>query len=106
MGEALRCQIRLALCRFRRARSRRRSCSVSSSATIPPDHREGDPTMNRKIRDIALGTAAVLGMSGVAQNQPADPRDHATGIVLVHGAFADGPGWRGIADGLTARGER
>ncbi|HLV07596.1 MAG TPA: alpha/beta hydrolase [Croceibacterium sp.] len=62
--------------------------------------------MNRKIRDIALGTAAVLGMSGVAQSQPADQRDHATSIVLVHGAFADGSGWRGIYDDLTARGYR
>ena len=27
-------------------------------------------------------------------------------IVLVHGAFADGSGWRGVHDDLTARGYR
>ncbi|GAB2472063.1 alpha/beta fold hydrolase [Jatrophihabitans fulvus] len=33
--------------------------------------------------------------------------DHAiTNVVLVHGAFADGSGWRGVYDELTARGYR
>src|ERR1044072_7922702 len=27
-------------------------------------------------------------------------------VVLVHGAFADGSGWRGVYDNLTARGYR
>ena len=31
---------------------------------------------------------------------------HATNVVLVHGAFADGSGWRGVYDRLTARGYR
>ena len=30
----------------------------------------------------------------------------ATNVVLVHGAFADGSGWRGVYDNLTARGFR
>ena len=29
-----------------------------------------------------------------------------TNVVLVHGAFADGSGWRGVYDNLTARGYR
>ena len=29
-----------------------------------------------------------------------------TNVVLVHGAFADGAGWRGVYDNLTARGYR
>lgn len=29
-----------------------------------------------------------------------------TNVVLVHGAFADGSGWRGVYDELTARGHR
>lgn len=31
---------------------------------------------------------------------------HIKNIVLVHGAFADGSGWRGVYDDLTARGYR
>ena len=34
------------------------------------------------------------------------PTDRATNVVLVHGAFADGSGWRGVYDNLTARGFR
>lgn len=35
------------------------------------------------------------------------PDDQAvTNVVLVHGAFADGSGWRGVYDRLTARGYR
>ena len=29
-----------------------------------------------------------------------------TNVVLVHGAFADGSGWRGVHDNLTRRGYR
>jgi pimeloyl-ACP methyl ester carboxylesterase len=32
--------------------------------------------------------------------------DQITNVVLVHGAFADGSGWRGVYDILTARGYR
>jgi pimeloyl-ACP methyl ester carboxylesterase len=31
---------------------------------------------------------------------------HIKNVVLVHGAFADGSGWRGVYDNLTARGYR
>ena len=44
--------------------------------------------------------AAVLAGSGAVAAQPAPVRN----VVIVHGAFADGSGWRGVYDWLTARG--
>ena len=46
-----------------------------------------------------LAAAALAGSSAVAE-PPAPVRN----VVLVHGAFADGSGWRGVYDNLTARG--
>jgi pimeloyl-ACP methyl ester carboxylesterase len=60
----------------------------------------------RKIR-IGLAAAAVAtGVASAAQAQPAtSPQAQAVhNVVLVHGAFADGSGWRGVYDQLTARG--
>ncbi|MDH5834819.1 alpha/beta fold hydrolase [Luteimonas kalidii] len=37
---------------------------------------------------------------------PANAAEPVRNIVLVHGAFADGSGWRGVYDDLTARGYR
>ncbi|MET0964840.1 MAG: alpha/beta hydrolase [Nakamurella sp.] len=34
------------------------------------------------------------------------PQEGIRNVVLVHGAFADGSGWRGVYDNLTARGYR
>ncbi len=53
------------------------------------------------IKSIALaaGTAAALS-AGSAAAQPSPIRN----VVLVHGAFADGAGWRGVYDELTGRG--
>lgn len=56
---------------------------------------------------IAAGTAA--GMADAAQAQPAGqvpPSQPVRNVVLVHGAFADGSGWRGVYDELTSRGYR
>ncbi|BDG74302.1 alpha/beta fold hydrolase [Roseomonas fluvialis] len=59
-------------------------------------------------RDIVAAAAATT-IAGAARAQPAN---QATGaqpvrnVVLVHGAFADGSGWRGVYDTLTARGCR
>ena len=47
----------------------------------------------------AIASAAVAG--GIASGADADP---VRNIVLVHGAFADGSGWRGVYDELTGRG--
>jgi pimeloyl-ACP methyl ester carboxylesterase len=59
--------------------------------------------MIRKIS--ALAAAAALAATGTtpAQAAPAQPVKN---VVLVHGAFADGSGWRGVYDSLTARGYR
>lgn len=46
-----------------------------------------------------LAAAVLAGSSAVAESP--DPVRNA---VLVHGAFADGSGWRGVYDRLTARG--
>lgn len=54
-----------------------------------------------------LTAFAALGFAGVANaqsvNSDAAP---ARNVVLVHGAFADGSGWRGVYDELTERGYR
>jgi pimeloyl-ACP methyl ester carboxylesterase len=50
----------------------------------------------------ALAAALTLA-AGTAQSQ--DP-PAARNVVLVHGAFADGSGWRGVYDELTSRGYR
>lgn len=55
--------------------------------------------MTRTLTTIAA--AAVAGTVAFGAN--AEP---VRNIVLVHGAFADGSGWRGVYDDLTARGYR
>jgi pimeloyl-ACP methyl ester carboxylesterase len=55
--------------------------------------------MTKLLKTIAA--AAVAG--GIAVSAHAEP---VRNIVLVHGAFADGSGWRGVYDDLTARGYR
>ncbi|WP_119681708.1 alpha/beta fold hydrolase [Indioceanicola profundi] len=62
--------------------------------------------MTNKIRQIALGAAAALAVASTANAQPIDERKNESSVVLVHGAFADGSGWRGVYDRLTARGYR
>lgn len=51
--------------------------------------------------------AAALNTAAHAQSPTASPGSHpAKNVVLVHGAFADGSGWRGVYDELTRRGYR
>ncbi|KWT69113.1 hypothetical protein APY04_1719 [Hyphomicrobium sulfonivorans] len=59
------------------------------------------------IRYIATALTAASIISG-AQAEPARIPDTQTvrNVVLVHGAFADGSGWRGVYDILTSRGYR
>lgn len=62
-----------------------------------------------KLRNILLAAVAVAGVASVAEAQTARslPADQSVrNVVLVHGAFADGSGWRGVYDDLTARGYR
>jgi pimeloyl-ACP methyl ester carboxylesterase len=64
--------------------------------------------MSTTRREIVASAAAVT-IAGAAQAQPSgparDPRP-VRNIVLVHGAFADGSGWRGVYEDLTGRGYR
>ena len=66
--------------------------------------------MIKSIRNILAAAAATVGLAGVAHAQSAATRAAETrpvrNVVLVHGAFADGSGWRGVHDALTARGYR
>lgn len=62
-----------------------------------------------KLHNILLAAVAAAGIAGAAQAQTARtlPADQSVrNVVLVHGAFADGSGWRGVYDDLTARGYR
>ncbi len=59
-----------------------------------------------KISNLALGSTVALAMIGTAQAQSTASPESATSVVLVHGAFADGSGWRGVYDRLSARGYR
>jgi len=56
---------------------------------------------------MAAAVASRLVTVASAQSSAGTPRDEpAKNVVLVHGAFADGSGWRGVYDGLTRRGYR
>jgi pimeloyl-ACP methyl ester carboxylesterase len=60
-------------------------------------------------RDLFVTAAAAASIAGAAEAQPANPAARTQpvrNVVLVHGAFADGSGWRGVYDQLTARGYR
>ena len=62
-----------------------------------------------KFPSILLAAVGAASIGGAAQAQTASalPVDQAVrNVVLVHGAFADGSGWRGVYDDLTARGYR
>lgn len=64
--------------------------------------------MTSKIRHTLIAAAATtLWACAGPDPRPIIPNDQAVrNIVLVHGAFADGSGWRGVYDDLTARGYR
>ncbi|HEY6645080.1 alpha/beta hydrolase [Povalibacter sp.] len=63
----------------------------------------------KNTRSILAGVVATatLSTAAVAQSPAASPNGGpARNVVLVHGAFADGSGWRGVYDELTQRGYR
>ncbi|MEQ8830858.1 MAG: alpha/beta hydrolase [Alphaproteobacteria bacterium] len=65
--------------------------------------------MTRTLRTTMLAAATAAALSGQALGEPVGPipDDQAVrNVVLVHGAFADGSGWRSVYDILTARGYR
>jgi pimeloyl-ACP methyl ester carboxylesterase len=60
-------------------------------------------------RMILATVVAATGLSAAAQAQSPEvslTSNSAKNVVLVHGAFADGSGWRGVYDVLTQRGYR
>ena len=61
--------------------------------------------MNQSIKTIVLATVVGVAANSVAGEQPSNA-GAAKNVVLVHGAFADGSGWRGVYDELTQRGYR
>ena len=65
--------------------------------------------MNTKMRTLLAAAAAATSFALATFAHAADriPENQAVrNVVLVHGAFADGSGWRGVYDELTARGYR
>lgn len=66
------------------------------------------PISRRDLFATATAVATIAG-AAAAQAQPAAQPARSQpvrNVVLVHGAFADGSGWRGVYDQLTARGYR
>jgi len=57
-------------------------------------------SIRKSIASVATVAATLTAGSALAQSQPIK------NVVLVHGAFADGTGWRGVYDQLTQRGYR
>lgn len=65
--------------------------------------------MTRKIPPTVAAIAAVATLTAALPANSADtiPREQSVrNVVLVHGAFADGSGWKGVYDNLTKRGYR
>lgn len=63
--------------------------------------------MTTNIRTTLAAAIVTAGMAASASAADRIPETQAVrNVVLVHGAFADGSGWRGVYDNLTARGYR
>jgi len=59
-----------------------------------------------KLVSAALAAALATAVTSAQAATPAPSHDTVKNVVLVHGAFADGSGWRGVYDDLTKRGYR
>jgi pimeloyl-ACP methyl ester carboxylesterase len=53
---------------------------------------------------VAATAAGLMSYAQAATLQPVQDVPSVRNVVLVHGAFADGSGWRGVYDELTSRG--
>jgi len=62
--------------------------------------------MNTHLRTLIVAVAALTGFPAAAQTTVEATHAPVRNIVLVHGAFADGSGWRGVYEALTAKGYR
>jgi pimeloyl-ACP methyl ester carboxylesterase len=65
-------------------------------------------TMTKTTNSIVAAAMAVAAISSVvsAASEPIPSNQAIKNVVLVHGAFADGSGWRGVYDNLSKRGYR
>lgn len=63
-----------------------------------------DKARNLMFAAVAAGTLASGAQAQTAQ--PVPDNQSVRNVVLVHGAFVDGSGWRAVYDDLTARGYR
>lgn len=71
------------------------------------NHKQKNMKIKSKVISSVLGAVAIIYAS--TQTLSAEPTSQAIqvkNVVLVHGAFADGSGWRGVYDELTAKGYR
>lgn len=55
---------------------------------------------------VALAGASLIAAVGTTRAEDVASAPSVRNVVLVHGAFADGSGWRGVYDELTGRGYR
>ena len=55
---------------------------------------------------VSAGAALFADAAGAQSPATIPPAQKVRNVVLVHGAFVDGSGWRGVYDRLTARGYR
>lgn len=65
--------------------------------------------MNTKTRNLLAATAVAAGLGSTTPSHSADRISESQpvrNVVLVHGAFADGSGWRCVYDELIGRGYR
>ncbi|WP_409146960.1 alpha/beta fold hydrolase [Pseudoxanthobacter sp. M-2] len=65
--------------------------------------------MSKSLRTLAAAALAATAFATAASAQDTGATGQpgrANNVVLVHGAFADGSGWRGVYDVLTAKGYR
>lgn len=62
--------------------------------------------MSTKARNLlaAVATASLASVTPSYSGDPIPQVQEVTNVVLVHGAFVDGSGWRGVYDELAARG--
>jgi pimeloyl-ACP methyl ester carboxylesterase len=58
----------------------------------------------RSTAAVAAAAASLMGSSQAASVQEIPAAQTVRNVVLVHGAFVDGSGWRGVYDDLTSRG--
>ena len=79
-------------------------------STHPDDDRTKPRKLSSELRTTALAAAATALLGCAAAEAETDrqiPETQAVrNVVLVHGAFADGSGWRGVYDDLRTRGYR